>query len=201
MSILDNDTCTCAFDAAAAKEANEIGAERVRVILSLSPSLSLSPHQHSVRNDGLGSAACRSCRGRRRWMCILRPSMNVRPLSFDAHPSRCRRWMYVLCLSVNECPSRCRRWWMYVISRSMHVHPAVVDECTSSVCARVSVCQWMCVLLSSMNVRSSVCHRWMCVPGVKSSMNVQSSVVDKCASRYHGWTYITFGASSSMNVG
>ncbi len=68
MSILDDDTCACAFDAddaAAAKEANEIGAneigaEQVRVILSL------SPHQHSVRNDGLGSAACRSCRGRRR---------------------------------------------------------------------------------------------------------------------------------------
>jgi len=65
MSILDDDTCACALDAddaAAAKEANEIGAERVRVILSLS----LSPHQHSIRNDGLGSAACRSCRGRRR---------------------------------------------------------------------------------------------------------------------------------------
>jgi hypothetical protein len=58
-------------------------------------------------------------------MCILRPSMNVHPLSFDAYPSGCRRWIYVLCLSV---------------------------------------CQWMCVLLLSMNVRSSVCHRWMCVP-------------------------------------
>jgi hypothetical protein len=75
MSILDDDTCACAFDAddaAGTKEANEIGAneigaERVRVILSPSLSLSLSPpHQHSVRNDGLGSAACRSCRGRRR---------------------------------------------------------------------------------------------------------------------------------------
>jgi hypothetical protein len=49
MSILDDDTCTCAFDAddaAAAKEANEIGAEQVRVILSLS--LSLSPHTNTA---------------------------------------------------------------------------------------------------------------------------------------------------------
>jgi hypothetical protein len=44
----------------------------------------------------------------------------------------------------DECTSICR---------SMHVHPAVVDECTSSVCVRVCL---------SMNVR----------PGVK--------VVDEC---------------------
>jgi hypothetical protein len=59
MSILDDDTCACAFDAddaAGTKEANEIGAneigaERVRVILSPSLSLSLSlslPHTNTA---------------------------------------------------------------------------------------------------------------------------------------------------------
>jgi hypothetical protein len=57
MSILEDNTCACAFvadDAAAAKEANEIGAneigaERVRVILSPSLSLSLSlPHTNTA---------------------------------------------------------------------------------------------------------------------------------------------------------
>jgi hypothetical protein len=82
MSILDDHTCAFDADDAAAKEANEIGAneigaERVRVILSLSLSL---PHTNTASattvsarlRAGAAAAVVDEC-------ASIRPSMNVRP--------------------------------------------------------------------------------------------------------------------------